>query len=309
MRPRLTRAHAALLAGLVLAVAPGVAGAHGGAEGESWGTVWGAWSFAPAVVLGLAAAGTAYAVGLRRLWASAGTGHGIARWRAACFALGLAALALAVLSPLDVLADALFAGHMAQHLLLMMVAAPLLVLGDPGRATLWALRLEDRRRAGRTWSRARHSMWGGVALHPLAAVAAYAGVLWMWHLPALYEAAAASALVHDLEHGTMLSAAPLFWWHVVRVAEGEPARQALVLPLVIGVMLPSMALGAILSFAGSPWYAAHEASAAWGLARATDQQVGGLLMLMPATLVHLGVLGIVFARLARASGARAVHAP
>src|SRR5947209_5944110 len=93
--------------------------------------LWRAWTWDPAVVLGVTAGSWVYLRGVGRLWGRAGIGRGVRRWQAAAFAGGLATLIVALLSPLDALDDALFSAHMVQHLLLVLVAAPLIVLGAP----------------------------------------------------------------------------------------------------------------------------------------------------------------------------------
>src|SRR5881398_3104888 len=94
---------------------------------------WHAWTFEPAVVAGVAVAAWTYARGVRILW-SPRVGRGVGRWQGAAFAGGLVAVVAALVSPLDAVADHLLSAHMAQHLLLVVVAAPLLVLGSPGTA-------------------------------------------------------------------------------------------------------------------------------------------------------------------------------
>src|SRR5207244_2547490 len=100
---------------------------------------WRTWSFEPGIVIPLVAAGVAYAAGVRRLWVAAGTGRGIRRAQAAAFAAGWFALVVALVSPLDAVSNLLFSAHMVQHELLMVVAAPLVVLGAPLVAVLWML--------------------------------------------------------------------------------------------------------------------------------------------------------------------------
>ena len=112
-----------------------------------------AWSWEPTVLLGLALGAWAYRRGVRSLWRRAGRGRGLARRRVVAFAGGMLALFLALVSPLDALGAALFSAHMVQHLLLVLVAAPLLVLGMPQTPLLWALDQPGRRRLGRRWRR------------------------------------------------------------------------------------------------------------------------------------------------------------
>ena len=111
------------------------ADAHAAVRHLAAGEVVGWWSWEPAVVIALMATALVYAVGLSRIWASAGTGRGIRQWEAACFAGGWLALVLALVSPLDALSAILFSAHMAQHELLMLVAAPLMVLGRDRKST------------------------------------------------------------------------------------------------------------------------------------------------------------------------------
>ncbi len=104
--------------------------AHGGPP-PAPADLWGAWSWEPSVLLALALAAWAYARGLRALWRSAGLGRGVRTWQAAAYAGGLLTVFVALISPLDGLSSALFSAHMVQHLLLMLVAGPALILGAP----------------------------------------------------------------------------------------------------------------------------------------------------------------------------------
>ena len=159
----------ALLVGLALAAPSRALVAHTGRAPEPH-DLWSSWTFAPAVIGGLVVGAWWYARGVRRLWHAASPGRGIAHWRVVCFAGGIAALALALLSPIDAVATALFAVHMTQHMLLVVVAAPLLVAGEPGLATLWALDVPARRRIAAWWRGARivPAVWHSLRL-PLVA--------------------------------------------------------------------------------------------------------------------------------------------
>src|SRR6185312_9195081 len=103
------------------------------------GAVWSAWQWTPSVAVALALCAAWYALGVRALWRRAGVGHGVRRRQAASFGAGILTLAIALLSPVEALAETLFSVHMVQHLLLMIVAAPLLALGEPLLPALWAL--------------------------------------------------------------------------------------------------------------------------------------------------------------------------
>src|SRR5919202_4563975 len=112
-----------------------------------------AWSWEPTVLVGLALAGLLYARGVRDLWQRAGLGRGLRRWQPLAFAGGLLAIFVALISPLDALSEALFTAHMLQHLLLIVLAAPLLVLAEPLGPFLRALSPDSRRGLSRLWRR------------------------------------------------------------------------------------------------------------------------------------------------------------
>ena len=115
---------------LSLLLAAPAAHAHApDASASPWGVLLAQWNFEPWVVLALAVSAALYALGLARLWRGAGVSRGISRTQAACFATGWLAVVLALVSPLDALGGRLFSAHMVQHEVLMLIAAPLLVLG------------------------------------------------------------------------------------------------------------------------------------------------------------------------------------
>src|SRR3954449_4876381 len=151
-------------------------------------TVLSWWTWDPFVILLLAVSGALYAVGLARLWRRAGVGQGIRRWEAGCFAAGWLALFVALVSPVDALGDILFSAHMAQHELLILVAAPLMVLGRPLAPFLWALPPAARDEVGH-WTRgpAFAAAWRGLTA-PLAVFLIHGRALGIWHLPSLYQA-------------------------------------------------------------------------------------------------------------------------
>ena len=254
MRMRLGRLlTGGMTAAAAVAAAPAVAHAHAGAAPEPH-DLWTAWSWEPAVLIGLAVAGWAYARGVRALWARAGRGRGVARWRAGCYAGGLAAVALAMVSPIDAVSAALFSVHMVQHLLLIVVAAPLIALGEPLAATLWALPVGARRAVGRWWrgARAWRAAWHALRL-PLVVWTIHLGALWAWHAPRLYDAALRSPAVHALEHASFFVTALLFWW----VLADRHARRRLGFgPAVLYLFTAALqctVLGALLAVARRPW--------------------------------------------------------
>jgi putative membrane protein len=255
------------------------------------------WSLEPWVLALMAVSAGLYVLGLRRLWQNAGRGRGISATQAACFAVGWLALLVALVSPLDALGSRLFSAHMLQHELLMLVAAPLLVLGRPLAAWTWAFSPSQRQTIGR-WTRLRwwSAAWA-LLTDPLAAWALHALALWLWHIPALFEAALHSNALHVLQHASFLITALLFWWAVLG-ADARSRTSGFALAYLFTTMLHTGALGALLTLAPTPWYPTYAAATgALGLNPLQDQQLGGLLMWIPGGLAYLVAGLAVVARL------------
>ncbi|HKG23687.1 MAG TPA: cytochrome c oxidase assembly protein, partial [Blastocatellia bacterium] len=231
------------------------------------------WPLDPLVIISLAVTGVLYALGLRRLWRESATGRGIRRWEAWAFGGGWLALFIALVSPLHPLGEVLFSAHMTQHEILMLVAAPLLVLGRPMIPFIWSLPFEWRRKAGRLGKvKAVQAAWRGLT-NPLAAWAVHAVALWMWHAPALFQATLRSNVVHTLQHMSFLVSALFFWWALVHGRQGLMGYGAAVL-YVFTTATYSGILGALLTFASSVWYPAYSSTtASWGLTPLEDQQL------------------------------------
>jgi PQQ-dependent catabolism-associated beta-propeller protein len=245
------------------------------------------WGLDPVVIASLALSGWLYFRGLRRMWREAGAGHGIRRWEAAAFAAGWFALFVALVSPLHPLGEVLFSAHMTQHELLMLVAAPLIVLGRPVVAFLWSVPLLWSRRMGQ-WTRVRwfQRSWKAITM-PLAAWVIHAAALWIWHVPLLFQATLRSDLVHTLQHVSFLGSALLFWWALIHGPQGALGYGAAAL-YVFTTSVHSGILGALITFAGTVIYPAYrETTASWGLSPLEDQQIGGLIMWVPAGLVYV----------------------
>jgi putative membrane protein len=230
------------IVGLALTLgAPAVLAHEGGAGAET-----DPWRLLVAVLLAVAA--LVYAGGARALRRRAGPErHGIARWRLAAGAAGLAVLAFAELSVLDVAADVLFSAHMTQHELVMLVAAPLLVLGRPLWVALWWLPEQARRRAG---ALVRHpSVRAGwrFATLPVVVFVLHALVLSAWHVPRLFDVALEHDGVHVLQHATFLATAALFWWGLVEGRYGRASYGVAVL-YVFATAIHRTLLGALVTF-------------------------------------------------------------
>jgi putative membrane protein len=160
---------------------------------------------------------------------------------------------------LDGPADSGFAAHMTQHMLLMVVLAPALVIG---------------------WG-PRRSLPGTARLSfALAAVVGQAAALIVWHVPAVFEAAEAHTLLHACEHLTLLATAAAAWWVILASPLGAPERFA----ACVGAAAPMLLLGALLTLANAPWYSSHATSASRAL---VDQQAGGAIMWGPAGVAYV----------------------
>ncbi|HLJ58199.1 MAG TPA: cytochrome c oxidase assembly protein [bacterium] len=247
-----------------------------------WRVLASTWSWEPSAVAGCAVLAGAY-LGL--------AGRAAPR-RAGWFLGGVAVLLLALNSPLDGLGDRyLFSVHMLQHMLLMLVVPPLLLLGIPPEWARAALRVPALRRAE-----------GGLG-HPVAAWVLGIGTMCAWHVPVLYNAALAHGLVHVAQHLSFLVTSTIFWWPVCApLAEARlPALGAVV--YLLAAALASSGLGIVLTFSPPGLYPAYLHPAdpqgllptirgGWGLSPAADQQLGGLLMWVPGGLVYLcAILG------------------
>src|SRR5437868_127012 len=188
--------------------------AHGDAP-DDFAELMRAWSFEPLVVIGLALSAILYAVGQYRLWKASGLGRGIAVWEAACYWLGWLALVVALVSPLHPWGRVLFSAHMTQHEILMLVAAPLLVLGRPLLAFLKALPSKwARELAAISNDTIWQAVWGIIS-NPFCAWLIHALALWIWHLPILFQATIENEWVHAAQHLSFLLSAVLFWWAVL----------------------------------------------------------------------------------------------
>lgn len=287
-----------LATGLAL---PRTAWAHAGdASGSGW-------SFDPWTGVPILAIGALYAAGLLRLWSRSAVGKGVSVTRSLLYLAGLALLAAALHSPLEHLAQELFSAHMVQHQLLMIVAAPLLVLGRPGPALLWSLPQHARWWLGRTAARGPVQHAWRAATQPLTAWVLFFGALWVWHLPALYQAGVEQEAVHRLQHLSFFAGAMIYWSSVL--AGSAPASaQGLAVLSTFGTAVHSSALGALLTVSGRVWYPVYEGTVgAHGLSAIEDQQLGGLIMWVPGGAVFAGAaLGLVLAWL-RAAEAQAAE--
>lgn len=240
------------------------------------------WAPHPSVVIGSLALLLGYA-----LAADVGRRSPACSSRFWLFAIGDLVLVLALISPLDTLGDSyLFSAHMLQHILLIQVVPPLLLLGLTAELVERALRRPALGRIERALGR------------PLLAWTLGIGTVWIWHLPALYDAALASESVHVLQHLCFLLTSTIFWWPVLTPqADRRLGLPASILYLV-GASFSGSVLGILIAFAPAGLYAGyqHPLDALgllqtirhdWGIDAASDQQIGGLLMWIPGGIAYL----------------------
>jgi putative membrane protein len=243
------------------------------------------WSFYPSVLIGMALWTAAYL-----LVVQAGRRSGrpaVSQWRQAIFHLGTLAALLALISPLDELGDEyLFSAHMTQHLLLMYVTASCWVIGFPG----WLLDASG----GRVWRQGLKTV-----LSPLAALIIFAGVMLVWHIPAIYDFAEAHEWVHITEHLTYIGAAMIGWWPILGPGTRLVPAQSAPVRILYGflVVMPGTLLGAVLTFAGRPLYQYYQSVPhPFGLTALSDQQLAGLIMWIPTHMILLLWLAVIGAR-------------
>lgn len=258
--------------------------------------VWTDWSFEPGIALPLMLTAFVYARGIRTLKHRAPRARGRLRRSAILFSCGLGSVVLALMSPLDALSEALFSAHMVQHLILIVVAAPLCVSAAPLVAFLWGLPQSFRHRLLRAWQASRTVQRSWLLLTtPALAFTLHTAAIWFWHFPRPYEMALHSESIHALEHLSFFGTALIFWWLVIQPTGHRRLPYGAALLFVGGALLQGGALGALLLFSSKPWYPAHAAGAhAWGFTALQDQQLAGLIMWVPAGFAYVATACVLF---------------
>ena len=246
---------------------------------------WTDWHIHPSIALGILCLGFGYLIWVTAFKKRYGCAGQSDLSKNLLFFVGLVLLFVALQSPLHDLGDQyLFSAHMTQHMILILAVAPLLLLGLP----VWSLRPLFRHR-----SLFMVSEW---VTRPVVAIIFFNVTLFLWHLPGPYEAALEFRGVHILEHMIFLAAAVLMWWPVLSPVNelprlGPPAQM---LYLFVQSLLPAV-LGAFITLTNDqlyPFYA--EAPRVYDISPLTDQQLGGLIMKIPGTLVYWGFATVIF---------------
>jgi len=240
------------------------------------------WTLEPGALALIALLGYAYVRRWRAVRKTTDRMRGAPVWRLWMFLLGEALLVTALISPVDRLAEQVFAMHMSQHVLLLDLAPVCFML------SLTRILLRPVTRRMQSLEEA-----AGLLAHPAFAVGLYVAVMWLWHVPALYDAALESSVVHVLEHVCMLSAGALYWWHLLspirsRMRGGPfaPVIYMLATKLLVGM------LGIAITFAPDPLFDFYvERPRVWGLSALDDQALAGAIMAVEQSIV----MGIVLA--------------
>jgi cytochrome c oxidase assembly factor CtaG len=252
------------------------------------------WSWEPTVVVGLAAAAAAYALAWRRGLLSdsddVSAWFGSPRLRPWLFGAGLMVGFIALLSPIDTGGDEfLFSIHMVQHLLLMMVAPPLCLLGVVGMRSPFTGPPGPLRRAF------------AIAVHPWVAMLIFSAVLLVWHIPALYDATLTTEPIHVFEHLSFIAVGVVFWWPVIDPLRGADRKRWVGTFAKIAVLVasgvPPTVLGLIFTIAPHPFYDFYaRAPRLWGLSPVVDQQLAGVIMFGAGNLIYFVAVVLVFWR-------------
>lgn len=243
-----------------------------------------------------AALGWCYYTGARRI--ARARPDRAAAGRQLVLLVGIAVTVVVLAPPVAEWSEGRLATHMAQHMVLMLVAAPALAYGA---SALPLLAVAPRRVRAPLVRLARRAPTAA-ATSPIFAWSLHIGLLWLWHLPIAFDAAESSTPVHGLEHVSFLFPAWLFWWHLATRSRHRLRGPTAVLYLV-AAMPPGAALGALLTFARSPLYPAQAAEAvSRGIDPLKDQILAGLVMWVPMEFAYLVVAAVIFSMWFRGLG-------
>ena len=260
--------------------------------------VFQSWTFEPWIIIPVLLAGSIYLRGWWQLRRRLPKDFGV--WRLIAFQAGLLALFLALASPLHPLAELLLQFHMIQHLLLMMVVPPLLLLGAPIFPLLRGLpRPVLQYWFGPLFSSPALQWLGHFLIHPMVCLVAFTVTNVAWHVPVLYELALRSQFWHEVQHICFLVTALLFWWPVV---QPWPSRlrwpRWTIIPYLLLADIQNTALSAFLIFSERVLYPTYAAvPRLWGIPALDDQAAAGAIMWVPGSVIFLVPAGLLAIRL------------
>ena len=248
-----------------------------------------AWTWPPFIIIPLLVTAVLYLAGVMRMYQR---GSQLQVLPIVCFVGGWTTLLIALDSPVHEISEQLFWVHMTQHEVLMLVSAPLLALSRPIAPFLWALPTGARTRVARFGKAGIIKRIWLLISAPLAAWLLSGLALWIWHAPVLFNATLGSDGMHAAQHISFLGTALLFWWALLNGHRGRLGYGGAVV-YVFTTAIHTSILGALLTFAPSVWYTPYIATAPfWHVTALEDQQIGGLIMWIPAgtLLTVVGVL-------------------
>ena len=251
------------------------------------------WSFEPLITLGLVGAAVAWSVAVRRVNA-AHPATPVPRARSIAFAGGLIAIAFALMSGIEQYDTALFSIHMVQHVLLILVAAPLIALAAPVTLLLRVSRPDARRR----WILpVLHSRALKALAHPVVAWALFVAVMWGSHFSPLFNVALENPWVHDLEHVLFLVTALLFWWPAVGLDPTPWRMPHAARGLYVFLQMPQNTfLAVVILYASAPLYPHYATlNRSWGPSPLVDQQMAGGIMWIAGDLLFIAAIGAIIA--------------
>lgn len=253
------------------------------------------WNFEPWIVVALCATSVVYLRGFRDLHRR--HPERFPKWRRSAFLAGLATFLVAIASPIDAFADLLLQVHMAQHLLLMLVAPPLVWLGAPINPMLQGLpRRFLKQGLGPFLEWRALQRVGAFLVHPATAWLVFVATTWIWHAPRLYELALRSTFWHDIEHLCFFASALLFWFPVIQPWPSRPVwPRAAMLPYLVLAGVQTTAFSALFAFSDRLFYPVYaDMPRLWGISALDDQAAAGAVMWVPSSVILVvAVVGLV----------------
>ncbi|MCA9916089.1 MAG: cytochrome c oxidase assembly protein [Anaerolineae bacterium] len=241
------------------------------------------WVWEPSIVLGLLAITGWFELSIGPVQRRTGWGQSVTKWQRFAFHSGTFAVFLALASPLDPLADqALFSAHMIQHMLLTFVGPLLWVVSVPGWLVDKLLPFNFMKKGFSALTR------------PISAFLIFNGVMWFWHIPALYDAALQNEALHIFEHLAFMGSAVIGWWPVFgRYGQRHGMVEKLV--YLVASMFACTALSAIIALSPRLLYSFYgDSPIQFGLTALTDQQIGGAIMWLPGDMIYMVIIAMSF---------------
>ena len=251
------------------------------------GSIWFHWHAHPDALIGLAIVQGLYLFGVGPLRQRHGLAESVEPRQVATFTVGIMVIFVALLSPLHVLSDSyLFSAHMVQHVLLTLVAPPLLILGTPDWLVRRILRPDPLFIAAR------------IVTHPIVAIVLFNIIFSLFHMPSLYNVSVTNHLVHIVEHLVFIGTALIMWWPLVSTMPELPRLSyPLQMVYLFGMSVAQIVVFGPVTFSQEPlyqWYV--DAPRLWSLTALSDQQIGAVIMKVGGGVLFMTLLIVAFYR-------------